>query len=733
MANIEDLAPVIVKTAKASGKPAPGEEVISYNNKMKTITKVEFGKLDQISGNVQHYLVSFNRKYHGKTDQVFEYEDIASAEYFKYELHYDVWFEMHDPGRWQHAVQLMLSAKSPVDCIENLIIESVEKVAGFDNKTATEGDEQTNLLLSALREDPSETVDKAEFGQKVDELLTPNGFCAFVKIVPIIPDFAPVEFDREVSTTLKAFPGEITIQAKGCLEKDDSCSNLARKKQYLVHQYLDRIPSFIKLLFSNEVTVQLLQAGCNSLASTAQELINKEFQDIGHKLVYLTFSPIKDDILPAKKIKTEFLLDCNVREYSQKVSFHCDLNLLLNSDANIIRWQTAEETIDWAKRSVLEIIDNADPRSILEYNYSDGWKEFNKQFEVCGYHVDKNGYKIMPDIEPVRLKERGFRLDFEEEYLHSGQIYPIKLQVSLEGKLADGNDAFDKIKPYLGNRSIIDQVKEKIVAGIYSKIKTLSSGELHSCLQMAESTSEGKKLISSIIDLLKKSLLEEFNIVLEAEPFLIRLVDSWRIQREGTMTAGLKEVNLAITANSDASQKMKGDFKITYFLEGISEDGWQLLAGKENSYPDPGTELDQINTVIEEFTKAKIANADIKLLETILAEENQGAAELEKLVLKNQDLPKQIKELFGIQIKLNSIRKLNIQVERVEAQDMIKVQKGKLAILSELQAQLLVLLEKRREFFSQSKLDDAAVEDLNQGILSLEQQISTYEKNSQFI
>jgi hypothetical protein len=94
-------------------------------------------------------------------------------------------------------------------------------------------------------------------------------------------------------------------------------------------------------------------------------------------------------------------------------------------------------------------------------------------------------------------------------------------------------------------------------------------------------------------------------------------------------------------------------------------------------------------------------------------------------------LQQNILNFFGVNVKFNSIRKLNIQTERSKVTDLDRIKSTELTLLNQLQEQLIALYERRKELFSTAKLSNPEVKELTETIEKLESQISNNGKNNQ--
>jgi hypothetical protein len=729
MTKNQELKPILIKTKDRKTKEIPGEQIVWFNNKNKTLINEKPGKVEKMGASLQHYLLAFNRTYTGKIDTPFIFEDHTSGESYEYEVHYKIWFEQYDRGRWKNGCETLLSGESPKKVIEELILNAIESASGLDGAKLDESREKYNFFLEAMREDPSENDKKSEFGEKLNEILRNNGFIIEIKLEMIHPELIPVDFDFQISTPLNNFPGKIIIHVKGCIETEENSTNLARIKHYLIREYIDNIPEMIKEYFAGKLSINQLEKGYSQVTKTITPMIDQKLKNIGHKLTYLNFSNIDANILPEKNIKADFIVECTAKEFTKKVPFHCELELKQNNSAKIMKWKGNEEVTDWAKRIVADTITNTKYDNILDHDFKSGWEDFNARFIDCGYQVEKNGFKIMPDIEPIRMKKRGFRLDFESEFTHCSYRIPLKLNIFVEGKIVDGTDSFDKMKTILLKENIIDQIKLKINETVKMVINSTNLDKVYGCLK-DPSNKDGRALRAKFIEVLSQVLIKEFHVKLNQNSFSVKLLDSFMTRRESILMSGLHETNFSIYANENMDQNVKNEFKLTFIIDSIPEDGLKKIAEIENRFSNTEDELEAIQTMIKEYVKAKILNSENPKISEILQEANKGNEEIGKFLLESKALQQNISNFFGVNVKFNSIRKLNIQTERNKETGLNRIESTELAILNQLQEQVLVLHERRKDLYSTADLNNPGLKKLTETIEKLENQISNYSKKN---
>jgi hypothetical protein len=663
-----DLEPILVKL-NSQVPPKQGEKIVWFDPKIKVLHEQKADTDTSTFSGLECYKVILEQKLSRKVPHSFTFSiDSLPDDQFVYKVSYMISFKISNEFGWLSGIGVLLQGETPCDEIDRLLNEALDQYSGI--KSEDKADEKRVDFLEAMTAKSGDDKKILEIQQFLDSALLKKCLNVKTKVKMVEPkaDIAPFEHLIYIGHLKNfIFSKELGIRVKGAVVNDPDLLEVARSKYHKVDEYKDsKIPGRLVSYFEEAVTLEELATDLNKIKNKAETAVRALLAEIGKKIGFLTFEFEDPNRIPPCRIpiKTTFDAITNEFEISEsqaKVPFNCELILTLDQTDRPVPWNDVINGLDWSIATLIELIHKEKYEDILDCEFNSLWGDFNERLNECGYKIDQNRFKLKPDIEAIRLKDFGFRLNIDEVFKYTAtDVYPpatqpIKIFAQMQGIIQDGDNPFDKIKNLNPYDTIVDQVKSAVIGTIQLVINKLTSEQLHR--RFRKSGDKDTKAAALLLEAeISAVLSKEFNIALNPGKFTVDLVESPLLNIEQGLLSRENEVFFSIFKNTSYNARLKNDFKMTFMVKEIPSDGWNRFAlGDFRTYEE---KMEAIGSTITNYAQAKILNSKDEEIMAVLTDAAGGNQVLEELFLKDSDLPEIVFEKYGLKMKVVTIRKM---------------------------------------------------------------------------
>lgn len=656
-----DLDPILTRLA-GPVVPKQGERIVWYNP-AKDELQQEKGASNP---SFDCYKVMLEHKVRRKVAHSFTFSiDSLPDDQFVYDVSYSISFKMKDNFGWLGGIKTLLQNETPCETIDLLLNKALEECSGIGSENDAE--ERRASFLKAMTAKAGETDQIEEIQKYLDKSLSVNGLNINTEIQMVEPkaDMAPFEhliYLGQIKNFL--FTKELGIRVKGGVVTNPDLLEVARSKYHLIDEYKDsKIPGWLSDYFETKVTLEDLATDLNKVKNSAELDVSEQLGKIGKQIGFMTFAFEDIDRIPAYRIPVKATFESMLNESQAKVPFNCELVLTLDSNDRPIPWNDEVNALDWSIAALTELIHQGNYEDILDFDFNSLWKDFNGRINEYGYKIEKNRFRLKPDIEAIRLKDFGFRLEIDEKFNYTATdvnppvTLPIKIQAQMQGTINDGANPFEKIKNLNPYDSIVDQVNVAVISTIQQTINKLTSEQLHR--RFRRNGQKDSETTSAMLEAELSNVLEkEYNISIDSKKFNIDLVESPLLNIEQGLLSSENEVCFSIFKNTTNNARLKNDFKMTFIVKEIPSDGWNRFAiGNFKTYQE---KLEAMSATVTNFAQAKILNSDDENILAVLTESEVGNQVIEKLFIEDSVLPEIMFEKYGLKLKIVTFRKTGV-------------------------------------------------------------------------
>ena len=484
-----------------------------------------------------------------------------------------------------------------------------------------------------------------------------------------------------------------------------------------------RIVEHIKREIRTSIPLHKLYRDPDKVSKHMISLVDEVVEPYGRKVNFFRLKRLSD-LKVVEQENHDIKVECRIKDYRRKIIVENRLILKLNDLGNF-HSKNIPDLKDWVQTTLDHIVQ----AELFEKNYvqvltaigdieKNIKKEIDTKVKEIGYSI--NQHIVVPDLEHLKLKTEGFKIDRELEIPTNDHRVSARLQLIIRGEIED----LSKLARYLNinpDTDIKDKIADAAISIIDRKIHETSPERYYMRFETPgdhEEYSLRKELIDEITKRLSsKDDNKNFGLN-EGFKVTIKPLETDFVKRFDEIQARRYTVDIQAMSLVDQDEGSFVSFHVPFSVRSVHEFGWHIFQSKSSQLTKE-EQVENLKNVLQDELTRKLQVLPLEMLQyddyNTLIKIQQAIVDPSTQIVADE---------CGINIHVGQFQRVLSKSERKELKQIKKLNKKQR--LSELDMakklydnrgeELQLLLDRKKELLKNLDPDDPELMEVNEQI-----------------